>query len=369
MKLNIFHKVRIIAKSVILTLSLSFQFNAIAHGLIDGSSSISQLPATPSITEDIASLANYSGQAQAAGARLVEHGGEILTEAHGVLSDPNSTFQQRIQLITVLGEIGDASSVDVIIDAANQHVNNRYLYQNTLLSLTNFKQTDEIKKFVNQQLEEKNRDPLIQRSALAYYAKQPTDEANKWVDIYAAKGANENVRYAALYLGGVLGRDSVKAEIFDLLQTQQNNAREYYLLLGFSHVATMEEFLALVNSTSLSSSNVKKVRDFLEFRLSSTSEKNDMSSKLLNSKNKQLKQAAINHLIDKKNADVLVTNWQQGDAVLRAAIQRAGFTVNIGENGAELVEVEKDNYLQLWLYVFITLLLAGVLLYKLRKSS
>jgi len=340
-----------------------FNNNAAAHGKIEIDIPKIDVTRYPSIDDDLAALVNYSAYARVAGQHLVERGVEILTQAHGVLADPDSSFVQRIQLITVLGEIADESSASVIIEAAEQNTNNRYLYQNALLALSNFAQTEEIQKFVNRQLETQERDPLIQRTALAYYAKQPTEDANHWVDIYTSSSASNDVRYAALYLGGVLGRDDIKSGVIELLQTKQGLSREYYLLLGFANVATMEEFDALVKDKGLNKDNVKKVREFLTFRLANTEEKKKLSPGLLNSKNMQLKQAVVKHLIDEKDADVLATSWQQGDGVVRAAVKRAGFTINKGENGASMDEVHKDHALSQWQMLLVLVVLCAIVFF------
>ncbi len=332
-----------------------------AHGEITTEAVKLDPSSFPPIDEDVHALSEFGQPAKLAGVRLIERGDEILGVAHGVLADANSSYPQRLQLLYVLGEIGNVTSATEIIHAIEDFPNNRYLYQNALLALSNFEPTEEINNFVNRQLETTKRDPLIQRSALNYYAKQPHEDANQWVEKYALNDrANSEVRYAALYMAGMNDVDVIKEPIKEVLDSTISSIREYYLLLGFANVATMEEFNALVKGRNLNLDNVKKVREFLKFRLASEQEKKSLSPDLLNSNNPQLKQAVVKHLINKKDADGLATNWQQGDGVVRAAVKRAGFTINKGVDGVSMDEVHDEHTLSQWQMILILLGLSAV---------
>lgn len=339
-----------------------------AHGPISVPTVKINVNSFPSIEDDLYALSYYSVSAQRAGARLVERGIEILTQAHGVLSDPAAPLPQKLQLMTVLGEIGDAGSVQEIIELVNGSPKNISLQEYALVALPYFEESDEISEFVNQQLEDDSHHPVIIRNALGYYAEKPNTDAKQWVRKYTAFDTREEIRFAALYLGGTLGMDSVKSDIEILLQNKQRNTREYYLLMGFANVATMDEFNSLVSGLKLNKDNVKKVRAFLEFRLANTEEKKKLAPGLLNSKNVQLKQAVVKHLIDEKDADGLATNWQQGDGLVRAAVRRAGFTINKNEKGASMDEVHKDHAIALWQMLLILAIVSGMVFVGTRKK-
>ncbi len=129
----------------------------------------------------------------------------------------------------------------------------------------------------------------------------------------------------------------------------------------------MEEFEALVKDKNLDIDNVEKARAFLAFRLANSEEKKASAPELLNSDNSQLKRAVVNHLVEEKNADILVANWQQGDSAVRSAVKRAGYTINTGEHGATLTELPGRHTSTSWpLFLAIGgLLFIGLLwLYK-----
>ncbi len=355
---------------IFIVLFLLVTNTAFAHGVITTEPVKLDIATFPPMEEDIQALSRFDQKAKIAGIRLIERGDEILSVAHGVLADANSPYPQRLQLLYVLGEIGNLDSVPEIIHAIEDFPNNRYLYQNALLALSNFEPTKEINAFVNRQLKVTKRDPIIQRSALNYYAKQPHDDADQWVEKYALNNnANPEVRYTALYMAGMNGVDAVKTPISDVLDSTSNVIREYYLLLGFAGVASMEEFEALVKSKNLNLDNVEKARAFLAFRLANSEEKKASAPELLNSNNSQLKRAVVNHLVEEKNADILVANWQQGDSTVRAAVKRAGYTINTGEQGAILTEIPGRHKSVSWpLYLALGGLLVMGLLWFYRRQ-
>ena len=341
-----------------------------AHGPIENEPQEIDFSTFPPIEQDVQALANYGNAARQAGQRLVEWGYDALNDLHAALLDPNASFPQKMQTITVLGEIGEAGSVEHILDVANNSPNSRYLYQNTLLALAKFEQTDQVTEFVDQQLVTTSRDPLIQRTALAYYAQQPTADAEQWVNKYAAPDANPDVRYAALYLGGTLGMDSVKQGIVDILQNKQKNTREYYLLLGLAEITTPEEFAQLIDGLELSAGNVSKVKQFNLFRKGDATQKHGLAKVFISKGDSTQKRAAIDYLIENQDAEALARNWQYGDGAVRSAVKRAGYTINVDDHGASFVVVENNKSSFLWIFVFtLSILLGGFLLWRFYGSD
>lgn len=297
----------------------------------------------PPIEDDIQALAKYGGKAQYAWQRLIEQGIEVLPQAHIALQNPKVTFPQKMQLITVLGEIADPSSIEVIIDVAAASTN-RYLYQNTLLSLAKFEPTDDIINFVNQQLEDGKREPLILRTALAYYAQQPHADAEKWVDYYTQPTANEDVRFAALYLGGVLGLDRVKDDIVGLLNAGVSSpARQYYLLMGLVEITDINEFNQLTKDLQFYGRNKGKIEPYLQFRKGDATQRESLAKMLLSEGDITQKRQAVDYLINEKNANALANHWKFKDSYVRAAVRRAGYEIEFREDGARFRDAHQPH--------------------------
>lgn len=333
--------------------------NAMAHGPIQTEAPVIDISTFPPVEQDIQALANYGNAARIAGQRLVERGYDALNQLESALLNPNATFPQKMQLITVLGEIGETGSVDQILDVANESPNSRYLYQNTLLALAKFEQTEQITEFVDQQLAPAKGDPLIQRSALAYYAQQPAPQAVQWVEQYTVPDTYPDVRYAALYLGGKLGMESVKDDIIVMLQSGQKTAREYYLLLGLAEITTLDEFNLIIESMRLNSKNRNKALQYAELIKGTKEQRDQRAKELLSKGDVTQKKEALDYLMDNEDAESLAGNWQQGDGFVRGVLKRSGLEIEVTDEGVQFTErehVRKEP--PLW---FIGLVLAGLL--------
>lgn len=345
---------------------ISGVLNVYAHGLMESEPEPIDTSTYPPVERDIQALSAYSPDSKAAANRLVERGVSSLNELHAALLDPSASFQQRMQLISVLGAIGAPGSVELILDVANDAPNNRYLYQNTLLTLTNFEQTEAIVEFVDAQLEDAKRDPLIQRTALAYHAQHPTSESVKWVEQYAASGANPDVRYAALFLGGVLGVESVKDEILSLLGSGKTTAREYYLLIGLSEITTPDEFNLLTAGIELNPDNLNKVRQLILLRTGEQEQRHETAQHLLTQGDVMQRRTALKYLIQEKDTEILSKHWRQGDGDVRSGLRRAGLEIRVSKEGdASLGRyiVPQEGRRPVWLAVLAILMVLSAIWY------
>ncbi|MFK5950990.1 MAG: hypothetical protein QM500_19735 [Methylococcales bacterium] len=352
---------KIVSRKLLLILMLVlFNEQVLAHGPIITETPAIDISTFPPVEQDIQTLANYGNAARIAGQHLVERGYNVLNELHAALLNPNASFPQKMQLITVLGEIGEAGSVEHILDVANASPNSRYLYQNSLLALAKFEQTEQITEFVDKQLTPKKGDPLIQRSALAYYAQQPAPQAAQWVKQYTVPNVYPNVRYAALYLGAKLGMESVKAGIIELLTSGQKIAREYYLLIGLAEVTTLKEFMQIIESFKLNANNKNKAIKYAELIKGTKKQREQRAKELLNKGDITQKKEALDYLIENKDVETLANNWQQGDGLVRGALKRLGLEIKVTDGSTELSEIEHEHEQpQFWMIGFV---LAGLLI-------
>ncbi|MFK5947220.1 MAG: hypothetical protein QM500_00430 [Methylococcales bacterium] len=345
--------------------------SAYAHGPIPVDIPDVGISKYPPIEQDIQAMSQYGNAAQQAGQRLVERGVSALGHIHQALENPQS-FPQQMQLITVLGEIGDSDSVNLIIDIA-EHSNSQYVYQNALLALPKFEQQDGTIEFVNKQLANEKQHPLIQRSALTYYSQQPHPDAHQWVTKYNQPNTSPEVRYAALYLGGMLGDESVKQDIIDLLQNKQKNAREYYLLLGLAEITQLDEFLQLLEQLDLDSSNKEKAKKYAEFRKSPADKQAALAEELLAKGDSTLKRAAANYLVKTKNANALAKYWKQENGLVRGSVKRAGYNIHITDKDA-IFEKREDysknkSTLYLWILVIVVSIALGIFIYRRKPQA
>jgi len=308
--------------------------NGLAHGPLPIEIAPIDISRFPPVEDDIKAMAQYGKQAQQAGQRLVERGINALESIHQALQNPQN-FQQKMQLITVLGEIGESDSVDVILQATKKS-DNQYLYQNALLALPKFEQQNKIIAFVNRQLANKQQSSLAVRSALNYYISKPQPDALQWVKQYNQPDTRDDVRYVALYLGGILGDESIKQDIINLLQNRQALTREYYLLLGLAEITSLDEFTRLLSQLDIDLSNREKAIKYATFRKSPADKQSELAEEFLKGADSTLRRAAVNHLVKTKNADVLGEYWKNANALVRNSVKRAGYNIHIEDDKAVL---------------------------------
>jgi len=320
----------------------------------------------PAIDTDIQALSTFGGGARAAAIRLVERGQQILPDAHAALLDPASSLQMKLQLMTVLGEIGAEASVDVIIDAARSHAQNRYLNQNALLALAKLPAVNEAAGFADRQLSQADQDPLILRSALWYHAERPTEHSSVWVEKYAAPGADPDVRYAALYLGGTLGDASVIQGIVDLLGEGQNPTRERILLIGLAEVVEPQALGRLMDELNISAAHRDMALRHSTLKHGTDSDKDAAASELLKAGEGHEVQIAVEHFLEKKNADQLAGYWKQGNPVVRSVVRRNGYEIQVSDQGAYLKPLsnQADQWTPWQIMLFVLLLLALFVIWR-----
>lgn len=337
-----------------------------AHGFMEGD--VPQATDFPPIEEDIERLKQYGAQAKQAAARLIMQGEAVIEPANRALVDPQATYPQKLQLITLLGDIGDPSSVEPILQVASASID-PYLQQNTLLALTKFESSADIRGYVDQQLAKDQQVPLITRSALAYYSQQPHPDATRWVDEYARSTVSEDIRYAALYLGGMLGMQTYKQDIVEMLYAGvANGTRQYYLLQGLVELTEPDEFHRLTQDLDFVGNNRRKIEAYIRLRKSDNSQRTEQAEFLLARGDISQKLAAVKFLIAQKNATALAAGWKARDPFVHASLKRAGYEIEIHNGNAQLLQVHRPHGPNWTILSIILASILGVIAYVWRKS-
>jgi hypothetical protein len=326
----------------------------------------------PTIEADIQSLSGFGARAQAAGERLVERGQSILPAAHAALEDPATNMPLKMQLVTVLGEVGAAESADVLITVAETYKGDRYLYQNTLLALAKLPPDKNAAAFADRQLSQPKNDPLILRSALWYHAQRPSANSAQWAAQYDAPQASPAVRYAGLYLAASLGDVSVRDALLEMLHSGQTPAREEVLLQGLAEIVGPAELKSLLRGLPISAAHRDEALRLSTLRHGSAAERTAIAQQMLESGSSLEKESATRFFVSSGKVEPLATSWQQGNKVVRSAVRRVGFEVHSDAQGAHLEPIAQDSKPPLWLFVIGALLIVmfgmGVRL-KMRKQG
>lgn len=348
-------------RTLVLAFACALNATAFAHGPIPIDPALFDQTAWPSIEEDIQSLSSFGARAQAAGERLVERGPVILPAAHAALRGAESSIPLKMQLITVLGEVGAAESVDALLEVAEVHKSDRYLYQNTLLALAKLPPDENATAFADRQLDRADNDPLIQRSALWYHAQRPTLTSTRWAVQYGAPEAGGDLRYAGLYLAAKLGDASARNAILELIRAGQKPARERVLLQGLAEIVPPGELEQILNNLSVSDMHRREALRLSTLKHGAAEERDAVAEQMLGTGTGEEQQTAARALLKNAKVEPLAESWTQGNPVVRSTLRREGFEIHQDAEGVHLEAISRNKKSPgIWV-IGAALLLGGVL--------
>lgn len=197
-----------------------------------------------SVEQDVAALAGLHLPAKRAAARLVERGEAILPALHAAMTAPGATDEQQIQIATVLGEIGDASSIGPLIALAEANPTNLGIRQEVLSMLAELPASPASRAFVTRVLDNRREDPLVRRKGLVFFGMHRDERALRYVVRHRAD-ENLEMRGAALFLAARLGDVTARDPIVALLSLPAPPSLRYGLMLGLAELVPPSEFEAL----------------------------------------------------------------------------------------------------------------------------
>ena len=161
------------------------------------------------IKKNVAQLSSDGFAAKRAAGWLVIAGPDALPYMHAALLDTTSTVKLKYKLISMLGVIGDQSSIQPVLKTLQ--ANPDLVHKDVLLSLSHMPVTDEAFSFVEKQLINSNSNKMKQ-GALVYFAHEKESRARKWIDHYSDTRDPE-LRLTVLYLAARLHDQRAKDSI------------------------------------------------------------------------------------------------------------------------------------------------------------
>ncbi len=263
------------------------------------------------IDANIKALRQFGGEAKKAAYWLIRIGKPILPKAHEALSDPEATTELKMQLMIVLGEIGDESSVPFIIEAAKTEPANITLFKDAFLSLGRLPQTSESITFANEVLESQEGIDRHKMSALAYFAIHRDQQGLKWSKRFSGEDVSPPLRAAALYLAAMVGEEKVAKQIVKMLKGDPEKGVQHILWRGLAEISSYKEYREIANKFKLEhTAETKQMDQYVRFRASSGMEKIELATELLTAKTPLYAETAIRFLLEKKKFDLLGKYFQ-----------------------------------------------------------
>lgn len=299
------------------------------------------------IAADIQQLAEYSQEAKLAGLRLVDAGVAILPQAHAVLIDGNQPPKLLLQLATIVGEIGDPSSIGPLTTAARNHPENAYINHNALLGLARMSPTAEAIEFAEEVLTS-DRPYHSKRTALYFFAAHKLPTGAVWASRTLADSNAAELKDAALYLQARLGDASAKDEIVSMLQEKPRNGIEYNLLRALGELVSVKEFVAATEQLNHASRTYQSALRLVRYNAGSAVERRAVAEEMLKSRYASEQREAIRFLLRSGDTQRLQPFFRPGRAgqthlmsrVIKGVASREGLTL---ERRGETIEFRRQG--------------------------
>jgi len=283
------------------------------------------------LKKNIQILSQHGSKSKNAAMWLVITGTNILPYVHEVVRRSDTDIKVKHKLISILGEIGDASSIQPILDAVRSEPASNY--KDAFLALSQMPMTKESFDFASAQLTE-NSSVNAQRGALVYFALHRDQRALKWAKKYSSTDASNDLYLAAVFLLARLGEPDAKGLILESLKREQKLSDLETLLRALAEVTTPEEFARHTGNMNLDENSkwYKTAERITEFRNSEGKRKAVFAERLLTSNIHWDIREAARYLIREDETEILQRQLLQDPRVelpivMEAMQHRAGRTI------------------------------------------
>jgi hypothetical protein len=222
---------------------------------------------------------------------------------HAVLLDATTTAKFKYKLISMLGVIGDQSSIQPVLKTLQ--ANPELVHKDVFLSLSHMPVTNEAFSFVEKQLINSNSNKMKQ-SALVYFAQEKESRAKKWIDQYSDT-IDPELRLTVLYLAARLHDQRAKDSIIALLMDNPNKSDQGVLLRSLAELVSPDEFQEAIKKSEINPTS-KEYYEALwlsEYRNATSAKRAEAARKLLQSEYLWDRREAVQYLISRNRVDIL----------------------------------------------------------------
>jgi hypothetical protein len=283
------------------------------------------------IKKNIQTLSRHGSVSKNAVMWLVVTGPDILPYAHEEIRRSDTDIKVKLKLISILGAIGDARSIQPILDTVRSEPEN--MYKDVFLALSQMPMTKESFDFAISQLSAES-SVIARRSALVYFALHRDRRALKWAKKYSLTDPGNELHLAAVFLMARLGETDARGLILESLKKQQKHSDLETLVRSLAEVTTPEEFISDTEHLKLD----KKTKWYIsaqwiaEFRNAEAEQKAVFAERLLTSDNPWDIREAARYLIGEAETEILQRHLLQdprveSPLVMEAMQDRAGRTI------------------------------------------
>jgi hypothetical protein len=283
------------------------------------------------IKQNIQSLSQHGSASKNAAMWLVITGPDILPYAHEVIRRSDTDIKAKLKLISILGAIGDARSIQPILDSVLPGPENTY--KNVFLALSEMPMTNESFDFAIAQLTGE-RSVIAQRSALVYFALHRDRRSLKWAKKYSLNNTGNELHLAAVFLMARLGESAARDLILESLKSQLKHSDLETLVRSLAEVTAPEEFISYTEHLKFDKKTkwYNAAKWITEFRNAEAEAKAVFAERLLTSDNPWDIREAARYLIGEAKTEILEKHLLADPRVelplvMEAMQHRAGRTI------------------------------------------
>lgn len=251
------------------------------------------------IAQDVMALSTSGRAANKAAYRLLARGAESLPALHAALLSPQSSARQRGQLIRLLSDLGDPSSVDIILRSLSVHSQEGLARVGVLRALAAIAQTPASFEFAMGLLQDPQEHPRVRRQALVYFAQQRDRRARKWVEVFM-EDADPQLQASALYLAAMLGDQGVVSQITELLRKRPHSSYRYGLLLALAELVDPLEFEQQTETLRGHQQEYESALRLVRFRTGDAKTRSDLSHDMLMSRFPNERRTAMRDMVQRQ---------------------------------------------------------------------
>lgn len=251
------------------------------------------------------------------------------------------TWSELSMIIEVLSLINSTESTSFLISLGSQYVNNINLNINILKHLREMPQSEKMDAYINLLLQKNPKEFPLVRSILLSISNYKSSDMNRWVVKYRSPGIEPEIRFLALYLSSLLGKDeTLKQWILQIMFDKKKPPayQHYYLLMALSHLMSDETFYDFLSRSYVSPLTIKSVKLGRKFHQNDDKTRMNLALELVNSSHPDQRNTAISFLLKYHGFE---KTWQQLNQHQRLSAIRLSYKLGIP------VFIEKDKNKQI----------------------
>ena len=284
---------------------------------------------TPTIEEDVAALAGP--EAKRAGPRLIDRGPEALPAVHGALRSDKVELLQAQRLLQVIRDIGDKSSVPVVVEFIKKD-NQNPLRRDALLALALIPATEESADLIIGIANDVNEKWHIYRMSFTWFGLHRDPRGRPYAEAILNDPEPEK-QAAGLFVLARLGDKTVLEPISRMLAAGAPPNSRDVLMLALAEMVTPAEFERHAPQSLAWSKGYKDALLYTRYIAAGPAEKAPLCLKMLRSQRPEHLELAVRWLLENGRADDLrpmaaIDLEAPGRAALiRNEIRRAGWRI------------------------------------------